>query len=127
MRLADVNSVRAKEFHSRPLYLKRSRLLERVPHFWPTTFGCGPQYLQQLTSPNDLALMTSLKSFTVDRYQIESESKGEPRSLRFTFDFAPNDFIEDTKLIKDFEYRARDDGPGNLISKPVPIKWKGKK
>lgn len=30
-------------------------------------------------------------------------------------------------MVKEFEYKAREDGPGSLVSKPVPIKWKGKK
>ena len=53
--------------------------------------------------------------------------EGEPRSLRFTFEFAPNDFLHDVKLVKDFEYQSRKDGPGSLVSTPVPVKWKSKK
>lgn len=109
------------------MYSKRKALLDRVPNFWSTVFGNAPEEVQQFFSPADLALVASITSFSVDRYQIEEESKGEPRSLRFTFEFAPNDIIEDTKLVKDFEYRPRADGPGSLISKPVPIKFKSKK
>ncbi|KIW68326.1 hypothetical protein PV04_04279 [Phialophora macrospora] len=123
----ELDVLRRKEFNLRPLYNKRQGLLDKVPDFWPTVFGSGPEEIQQFFTPDDLALGACLKSFSVERYQIESADKGEPRSLRFTFEFAPNDFIQDTKLVKDFEYRPRKDGPGNLVSKPVPIKWKSKK
>jgi len=119
--------VRRKESSLKSLYTKRQSLLDRLPDFWPTVLGNGPEEVQQFLSPSDLPLVSSLRSFSVERYQIESETKGEPRSLRFTFEFAENEFIENSKLVKEFEYRPREDGPGNLISKPVPIKWKGKK
>jgi hypothetical protein len=90
-------------------------------------FGSGPEELQQFLSPDDLAIIAHLNSFVVERYQIESETEGEPRSLRFTFDFGPNDFFEDTRLVKTFEYRPREDGPGSLVSTPVGIQWKNKK
>lgn len=123
----DRDLVRTKEFKLRALYSKRKALLDRIPDFWPTVFCSGPREVQQYLQPQDRPLFASLKSFTIDRYQIESEDKGEPRSLRFTFEFAPNDFIEDTKLVKEFEYQPHEDGPGHLTSKPVPIKWKSKK
>lgn len=119
--------MRRKEFSLKPLYSKRKELLDRVPDFWPTVFGNGPEEIQQFLSPDDLALISAIRSFSVERYQIESETTGEPRSLRFTFEFAENDFIEDTKLVKEFEYKPREDGPGSLVSKPVPIKWKSKR
>jgi len=119
--------VRRKEFSLKSLYAKRHSLLDRLPDFWPTVFGNGPEEVQQFLSSSDLPLISSLKSFAVERYQIESETTGEPRSVRFTFEFAENEFFEDNKLVKEFEYRPREDGPGSLISKPVPIKWKGKK
>ncbi|OCT45838.1 nucleosome assembly protein family [Cladophialophora carrionii] len=123
----ELDALRRKEFYLRPLYNKRKELLDKIPDFWPTVFGSGPEEIQQFFTPEDLALGASLKSFSVERYQIESADKGEPRSLRFTFEFAANDFIQDTKLVKEFEYRPRKDGPGSLISRPVPIKWKSKK
>lgn len=112
----------------KPLYAKRQALLERVPGFWPTVFGNAPEQIEQFFSPADLSLISSLTSFSVDRYQIETESKGEPRSLRFTFEFGANDIIEDTKLVKDLEYRpGAPGGTGSFVSKPVAIKFKNKK
>ncbi|KAK5194142.1 hypothetical protein LTR92_006482 [Exophiala xenobiotica] len=123
----ELDGLRSKEYSLKPLYTKRKALLDRVPDFWPTVFGNGPEEVQQLFSPDDLALISCITSFTVDRHQIESETKGEPRSLRFTFEFAENEYIEDKKLVKEFEYKPREDDLGSLVSKPVPIKWKSKK
>ena len=117
----------AKEHDLKPLYTKRQTLVQNLPDFWPSVFPNGPEEIQQFFSPADLAILGAIKSFSVDRYQIESETQGEPRSLRFTFEFADNEHITDTKLVKDFEYKPSETGPGNLISKPVPIKWKSKK
>ena len=119
--------MRRKEFNLQPLYKKRKVLLNRIPGFWPTVFGSGPEDLQQFFSTDDLALGAFLTSFSVERYQIKSAEEGEPRSLRFTFEFAPNEFIVDTEIVKEFEYQPREDGPGSLVSRPVPIKWKSKK
>jgi hypothetical protein len=105
----------------------RKLLLDKIPGFWPTVFGSGPEEIQKSLQQDDLALIASLKSFTVERYQIQSATQGEPRSLRFTFEFAPNEFLHDTVLVKDFEYQPKEDGPGSLVSKPVAIKWKSKK
>ncbi|EXJ93572.1 hypothetical protein A1O1_01964 [Capronia coronata CBS 617.96] len=123
----ELDALRRKEFSLKPLYTKRKEFLDRVPDFWPTVFGNGPEEIQQFLSPDDLALISAITSFTVERYQIESETSGEPRSLRFTFEFAENEFFEDTKLVKEFEYRPRGDGPGSLVSTPIPIKWKAKR
>lgn len=119
--------VRRKEFSLKQLYTKRKSLLDRIPDFWPTVFGNGPEEVQQFLSTSDLPLVAAIRSFSVERYQIASETKGDPRSLRFTFEFAENDFMEDKRLVKEFVFKPRLDGPGSLTSTPVPIKWKGKK
>lgn len=71
--------------------------------------------------------MAAIRDFRVERYQITSETQGEPRSLRFTFEFDDNEHFDACTLVKEFEYRPSENGPGDLVSKPVPIKWKNKK
>jgi len=47
--------------------------------------------------------------------------------VRFTFEFSPNEYLEDQVLVKEVEYRS---GPGvseGFVSTPVPIKWRSKK
>jgi hypothetical protein len=110
-----------------PLYAKRQKLLDTLEGFWPIVFQNAPDELAQFFTPLDLEILSTLKSFSVERYQIESETQGEPRSVRFTFEFSPNEYLEDKKLVKEVEYKA---GPGiseGFVSAPVPIRWKNKK
>ncbi|KIW79655.1 hypothetical protein Z517_06269 [Fonsecaea pedrosoi CBS 271.37] len=123
----ELDALRRKEYSLRTLYTKREALFKKIPNFWPTVFGFGPEDIRRFFAPDDLPLLASIESVSVDRYEIQSETEGEPRSIRFTFHFAPNEFMENTTLIKEFEFHPSGDGPGNLISTPVPIKWKGKK
>ena len=123
----NIGAVRRKEHSLKGLYARRSALLRQVPDFWPQVFLNGPEEIQSLYSSIDLPVLTSIKDFSVERYQVTSESEGEPRSLRFTFTFDANEHFDAQTLVKDFEYKPSDDGPGNLVSKPVSIKWKSKK
>ncbi|RMD42002.1 hypothetical protein DV735_g3087, partial [Chaetothyriales sp. CBS 134920] len=123
----ELNHLRRKEFDLKPLYAKRSQILQKIPDFWPTVFLNAPQDIVQHYSERDLEFLASIRSFSVERHQIKSHDSGEPRSLRFTFEFAPNRLFTDTKLVKEFEYVSNPEGAGDLISTPVPIKWKSKK
>ncbi|RMZ78899.1 hypothetical protein DV738_g3581, partial [Chaetothyriales sp. CBS 135597] len=123
----ELDHLRRKEFDLKPLYAKRTEILQKIPDFWPTVFLNAPQDIVQHYSERDLEFLASIRSFSVERYQIKSHDSGEPRSLRFIFEFAPNELFTDTKLIKEFEYVSNSDGAGDLISTPVPIKWKSKK
>lgn len=118
-------TVRQKEFSSRELYAKRNALTAAIPSFWSEilTSGAVPAELGAVFTPLDVTVLESVKSLNVERYQIKSDTEGEPRSLRFTFEFAPNKFFSDTKIIKDFEYIAFGGGPGGYVSKPVNFKW----
>jgi hypothetical protein len=118
---------RRKEHALKPLYNKRQKLLDSLEGFWPIVFQNAPDELAQYFTPLDLEILSTLKSFNVERYQIDSETQGEPRSVRFTFEFSSNEYLEDKLLVKEVEYRP---GPGvseGFVSTPVPIKWKNKK
>jgi Nucleosome assembly protein (NAP) len=124
---ADIALARRKEHSLMPLYAKRQKLLNTLEGFWPIVFQNAPDELAQFFTPLDLEILSTLKSFDVERYQIESETQGEPRSVRFTFEFSPNEYLEDKMLVKEVEYKS---GPGiseGFVSTPVPIKWKNKK
>merc|ERR1711939_736040 len=41
----ELDALRNKEYSLKPLYTKRKALLDRVPDFWPTVFGNGPEEL----------------------------------------------------------------------------------
>lgn len=122
----ELDALRQKEYASRELYQRRSKAFTQIPDFWPTVLGNGPQELQAVIGPEDGKILASIKSFTVEHYQIRSDTEGEPRSVRliFEFDASKNPFFEDTTVVKDFEYVAGgEDGPNGFVSKPVNFKW----
>lgn len=88
----------------------------------------GPQEFQSILGEADMDTLAAVKSLNIERYQITSATEGEPRSLRFTFEFDKNDWFEDTTVVKEFEYITGEDNnvPGALVSKPVTFKWKKK-
>lgn len=118
-------AVRQKEYSLKELYARRQTCLARIPSFWSTVVANGPEELQAVLAPNDAPVFNALKSMKVERYQIKSDTEGEPRSLRFTFEFEKNEFFEDSIVVKDFEYRVREDG-GSLVSRPVTFHWTNK-
>ncbi|KAK5071583.1 hypothetical protein LTR64_004638 [Lithohypha guttulata] len=125
----ELDAMRRKEYAHKALYEKRSKHLAKLPSFWPTVFIAGPQEIQETYEDIDEQVLNSIKNFTVSRYQITSETEGEPRSLRFTFEFDTSKqetkLFEDTTVTKDFEFVSRDDLPegGGYVSKPVNFKW----
>lgn len=88
-----------------------------------------PPQIAQYIKSSDLDLLTHLISFRVERFEINAAgTDGDPRSVRITFEFGPNDLIEDAKLVKELRYRhSRDGAMEGFVSDPVPIKWKSEK
>lgn len=86
--------------------------------------GAVPAALGTVLTPIDGEILNSIESLNVERYQIKSDTEGEPRSIRFTFHFAENNYFSDTTVVKDFEYKAFGDGPGGYVSTPLNFKWK---
>ena len=111
--------VRRKEHALIPLYETRTALLSQIPQFWSTVFLNAPEEIQQVYDPADIGVLSAITNFNVERYGITSAEKGEPRSLRFTFEFGENELIEDKFVTKEFEYSER-----GLVSRSVGLKWK---
>jgi Nucleosome assembly protein (NAP) len=124
-----VNPERIKERALRPLYVERQKIISRIPDFWSTVFLCPPPEIAQYIQPSDTELLTHITFFAVERLELnEPGTSGDPRSLRITFEFAPNSVIEDKKLVKELRYRhAKKGGREGFVSDPVPIKWKSRK
>ena len=116
--------MRQSEYAKRELYASRSKLLQSIPAFWPTVLGAGPDEFQAILSENDGEILASIVNVNVERYQIKSDTEGEPRSLRFTFEF-DSELFEDKSVTKEFEFIANDavQGGGGYVSKPVNFKW----
>lgn len=121
----ELDALRQKEYSMRELYKRRHDLTSQIPDFWPTVLSTAAD-----TDPEDPLnliegpIVPYVKSLQVERYQIKSGSEGEPRSLRFIFEFEENDFFEDKTVVKDFEFQAEAGEAGGLASKPVTFTWK---
>lgn len=124
----------------RPLYARRNELVKsklQKADFWPRVFAGAPVEVDEYLRPSDAEIITScLKNLTLDRFEVNEKGEGEPRSIRFTFEFANkeegNEWFEDTKLVKEFYWRKEiSQTPSGkrrvfegLVSDPVRIRWK---
>lgn len=123
----------------RPLYEKRNKVISAPKiqnEFWIRVFSNAPGEIDEYVMPSDAAVLGSaLKNVTVERFEVNEKGQGEPRSLRFIFEFQAgeeNPFFENEKLVKDFYWRTQvtKSAKGNrrtwegLVSEPVRINWK---
>lgn len=121
-----------------PLFKKRSEIInmpEVQSDFWVRVFSSAPAEIDEYILPTDAgALGACLKNLTVERFEVDAQGNGEPRSLRFTFDFQQCDEspFENTQLVKDFYWRKQSIKTSKgkrrtwegLVSEPVRINWK---
>ncbi|KAI8623818.1 nucleosome assembly protein [Xylariaceae sp. FL1651] len=120
--------IRQQHALSEPLYVKREKLVAKIPNFWPLVIEQAPPDVDQYIQPSDSAvLLSSLTSISISHFEIENGGKGDPRSIAIKMEFAENDYFEDKVLEKKFWYRRSKDGYAGLVSEPVPIKWKSGK
>ena len=107
-----------------PIFAKRDVVLEKIDKFWP-------QALTNCVSTNvyidddDHALLDSVTKIAVKR------DVNDPRAATIEFHFAPNDFIHDTVLVKEFKldpkagpFSAQFDFASETIPQPTTIQWK---
>lgn len=126
----------------RPLYEKRNAVIttpEVQNDFWIRVFSNAPGEIDEYVMPSDAAVLGSaLKNLTVERFEVDENGQGEPRSLRFIFEFQSGDenpFFSNEKIVKDFYWRSQvtKSAKGKrrtwegLVSEPVRINWKGDK
>lgn len=108
-----------------PLYINRQKTISQIPNFWPLVIEQAPPDIDQHIDPSDSALLlSSLKSLSVSRFEIESASGGDPRSVAIRFEFSDNEYFSDKVLEKKFWFRKAKNGWTGLVSEPIPIKWK---
>jgi hypothetical protein len=121
------STVRKQVLLTAPLYSRRSKTISQIPNFWPLVLEQAPPDIDQYIQPSDSALLlSSLQNLSVSHFEIDGEdgARGDPRSVSIRFEFAENEYFEDTVLEKRFWYRRSRDGWSGLVSEPVPIKWK---
>ncbi|KAJ5573722.1 uncharacterized protein N7459_008149 [Penicillium hispanicum] len=136
---AEVEQLRQSVPLLTPLFKKRNEIIshpEVQGDFWIRVFSSAPAEIDEYILPTDAAVLgAALKNLTVERFEVDAKGQGEPRSLRFTFDFQTgeeNPFFENSQLVKEFYWRKQiiktQSGKRRtwegLVSEPVRINWK---
>lgn len=107
-----------------PIFAKRAQVLDKIEQFWP-------QALTNCVSTNvyidddDHALLNSLTKIDVKR------DAADPRAATIEFHFAPNDYISDAVLTKEFKldpkagpFSSQFDFAAETIPQKSEIHWK---
>ncbi|CAL5370646.1 unnamed protein product [Camellia sinensis] len=97
----------------RPVYVKRNEIIKSIPDFWLTAFLSHPA-LGDLLSEEDSKIFKYLDSLDVEDF------KDLKLGYSITFDFKPNPYFEDSKLMKTFTFL--DEGTTKITGSN--IKWK---
>ncbi|KNA20411.1 hypothetical protein SOVF_052350 isoform A [Spinacia oleracea] len=97
----------------KPVYDKRNDIIKSIPDFWLTAFLSHPA-LSELVSEEDHKVFKHLTSIDVE------DSKDVKSGYSITFNFSPNPYFEDTKLIKTFTFLDE----GTIKVTATSIKWK---
>ncbi|GAO18584.1 hypothetical protein UVI_02021720 [Ustilaginoidea virens] len=120
----DLEILRIQDKMTRDLFAKREKTICQIPNFWPLVFERAPPEIDEYIQPTDAAVIASLKSLSVERFELPD---GHPRSVSIKFEFAENDYFENTTLEKKFWWRHAKDGWEGMVSEPVDINWKPNK
>ncbi|WFD29259.1 hypothetical protein MSPP1_000266 [Malassezia sp. CBS 17886] len=114
---------KAAQLH-KPIFEKRAQVLEKIDGFWP-------QALTNCVSTNvyidddDHALLNHLTKVDVKR------DVADPRAATVEFHFSPNEYINDSVLVKEFaldpkagDFTTQFDFASETVPKKTPIHWK---
>ncbi|XP_004499424.1 NAP1-related protein 2 [Cicer arietinum] len=97
----------------KPVYDKRNDLIKSIPDFWLTAFLSHPA-LGDLLNEEDQKIFKYFSSLEVE------DHKDVKSGYSITFNFNPNPYFEDTKLVKTFTFLEE----GTTKVTATPIKWK---
>ncbi|KAI4207781.1 MAG: hypothetical protein LQ348_000477 [Seirophora lacunosa] len=124
--LADIEleSLRKSYIATRPKFLERASAIDAISDFWSTVIDEAPAEINQRIQPRDVPVMNCLAGIDVERFEVQDEARGEPRSVKLTFTFKPNAWFADNKIEKTFYWRMSKHGWSSLVSEPVGIQWK---
>ena len=109
---------------SKQIYDDRAVIISKVPHFWALVIEEAPEDIDCRIQPRDTAVLSTLKSLYITRFEVKTPEEGEPRSVKFIFTFEENEWFHDKVIEKKFWYRRSKDGWAGLVSEPTQIKWK---
>eukprot|EP00057_Strongylocentrotus_purpuratus_P032581 XP_788102.2 PREDICTED: protein SET [Strongylocentrotus purpuratus] len=99
-----------------PFFENRAKLIEKIPHFWATTFTHHPQLSMLLDEGDEDALQYLSKVEVKEFDDIKS-------GYRINFFFTPNPYFENEVISKEFHLNET----GDPKSKATPIRWKPNK
>ncbi|KAL8726485.1 MAG: hypothetical protein Q9166_006680 [cf. Caloplaca sp. 2 TL-2023] len=120
----ELDCLRKTYIATRPKFLERATAIKAVPDFWSTVIDEAPAEIDQRIQPRDVPALNCLTGVDVERFEVLDADHGEPRSLKLTFTFTPNEWFFDEKIEKKFYWRMTKSGWSGLVSEPVYIHWK---
>ncbi|GAU51785.1 hypothetical protein TSUD_415710 [Trifolium subterraneum] len=99
----------------KPVYDKRNNIIKSISNLWSTAFLIHPA-LGDLLNEEDQKIFKHLSSLEVEDQDVKS-------GFSIAFNFNPNPYFENTKIVKTFTFP--EEGTTKVVS--TPIKWKGGK
>lgn len=109
---------------TRPKFLERAAAIQSIPDFWSTVIDEAPAEIDHRIQPRDVSALNCLTGIDVERFEVQDAEHGEPRSVKLTFTFKPNEWFADEKIEKRFYWRMSKHGWSGLVSEPASIGWK---
>ncbi|KAJ1686996.1 hypothetical protein LUZ63_018386 [Rhynchospora breviuscula] len=97
----------------KPVLVRRNEVIGTIREFWPTAFISHP-ILGDLLNEEDRKILKHMSSLEVE------EAKDVKSGYSIIFNFSPNPYFEDEKLIKTYCFNEE----GKLSIMCQPIKWK---
>ncbi|KAL9038935.1 MAG: hypothetical protein Q9180_002829 [Flavoplaca navasiana] len=122
----ELNYLRRTYVALRPKFLERATAITVIPEFWSTVIDEAPAEIDQRIQPRDIPALKCLTGLDVERFEVRDADSGEPRSIKITLTFKPNEWFFDTKVEKRYYWRMSKNGWSGLVSQPVKIRWKQK-
>ncbi|KAI4256981.1 MAG: hypothetical protein L6R42_005920 [Xanthoria sp. 1 TBL-2021] len=122
----ELDYLRKTYIATRPRFLDRATAIQAIPDFWSTVIDEAPAEIDQRIQPRDVPALSCLTDLDVERFEVKDADNGEPRSIRLTLTFKPNEWFFDNKIEKKFYWRMSHDGWSGLVSEPVTVRWKNR-
>ncbi|KAL8783287.1 MAG: hypothetical protein Q9213_004721 [Squamulea squamosa] len=122
----ELDYLRKTYIATRPKFLERATAIRAIPDFWSTVLDEAPAEIDQRIQPRDVPVLSCLTSIDIERFEIKDADNGEPRSIKITLNFKPNEWLCDNQIEKRFYWRMSHNGWSGLVSEPVNVRWKNK-
>lgn len=122
----ELDYLRKTYIATRPRFLDRATAIQAIPDFWSTVIDEAPAEIDQRIQPRDVPALSCLTGLDVERFEVKDADNGEPRSIRLTLTFKPNEWFFDNKIEKKFYWRMSHNGWSGLVSEPVTVRWKNR-